>query len=57
MDIHTMYVIGSLIAGLASSAAFIWGVKAMQEQEEARWKEEWREQIDSITRQIQSVSG
>ena len=57
MDIQLMYCIGGLIAGLAAIAAFISGVKIMQEQEEAEWKEEWRHQIETIGKQTQNASG
>ena len=57
MDLQLMYCIGSLIAGLTAVVAFIRGVKIMQEMEDANWREEWKEQIETIGRQTQNVSG
>lgn len=57
MDLQLMYCIGSLIAGLAAIIAFIQGVKIMQEMEDANWRTEWKEQIETIGKQTQSVNG
>ena len=57
MDLQLMYCIGSLIAGLAATVAFIQGVRIMQEMEDANWRTEWKEQIETIGKQTQSVNG
>ena len=50
MDFGQMYLIGCLITGIASIVAFIQGFKILQEQETAKWKEEWKHQIETIER-------
>lgn len=52
-----MYCMGSLLCGLGAITAFILGFRTMQKQEEANWREEWKEQIEIIDRPTQSVSG
>jgi len=57
MDLAPMYIMGSLIAVLVSFAAFIWGYKTMQDQNDKDWQKQCKEQIDTIGKQTQSVSG
>jgi hypothetical protein len=57
MDLQAMYCVGGLIAGFVSIAAFIWGFRLMEKQEDAKWHKQSRQQIETIGRQTQSVSG
>lgn len=53
MDLQIMYTIGCLIAGLAAVVAFTLGLRLMQKQDEAQWKEEiedWKQDMLTIGR-------